>query len=232
VRPGLRSVVDGLRFIAGKPVVLMSFAVDIAAMVLAMPRALFPEAARTRFHSPGAVGWLFAATAIGAVVGGLASGWIGRVRRQGLALVVAVCGWGIAVALSGLGAVLWVTVALLAVAGAADLVSAVYRQTILQTYAPDRMRGRMQGVFIVVVAGGPRLGDLRAGATAAGFGMTASWVGGGIACVAVVLVLAVAVPTLVRYRGTTGSSAGPSIVGGDFGDGAARNRLDPGNEVA
>jgi MFS family permease len=232
VRPGLRSVVDGLRFIAGKPVVLMSFAVDIAAMVLAMPRALFPEAAHTRFHSPGAVGWLFAATAIGAVVGGLASGWIGRVRRQGLALVVAVCGWGIAVALSGLGAVLWVTVALLAVAGAADLVSAVYRQTILQTYAPDRMRGRMQGVFIVVVAGGPRLGDLRAGATAAGIGMTASWVGGGIACVAVVLVLAVAVPTLVRYRGTTGSSAGPSIVGGDFGDGAARNRLDPGNEVA
>jgi MFS family permease len=232
VRPGLRSVVDGLRFIAGKPVVLMSFAVDIAAMVLAMPRALFPEAAHTRFHSPGAVGWLFAATAIGAVVGGLASGWIGRVRRQGLALVVAVCGWGIAVALSGLGAVLWVTVALLAVAGAADLVSAVYRQTILQTYAPDRLRGRMQGVFIVVVAGGPRLGDLRAGATAAGFGMTASWVGGGIACVAVVLVLAVAVPTLVRYRGPTGSSAGPEAVGGDFGDGAARNRLDPGNEVA
>jgi hypothetical protein len=86
------------------------------------------------------------------------------------------------------------------VAGAADLVSAVYRQTILQTYAPDEMRGRMQGVFIVVVAGGPRLGDLRAGATAATFGATASWVGGGLACVVLVLVLAALSPALVRYR--------------------------------
>jgi MFS family permease len=232
VRPGLRSVVDGLGFIAGKPVLLMSFAVDIAAMVLAMPRALFPEAAHTRFHDPSAVGWLFAATAIGAVVGGLASGWIGRVRRQGLTLVAAVCGWGIAVALSGLGSVLWVTVALLAVAGAADLVSAVYRQTILQTYAPDRMRGRMQGVFIVVVAGGPRLGDLRAGTSATAFGLTWAWVGGGIACVAVVLVLAVAQPALVRYRKPTGSNDRPDALGGDVGDGAARNRLDPGPEVA
>jgi hypothetical protein len=118
------------------------------------------------------------------------------------------------VALSGLGAVLWVTVALLAVAGAADLVSAVYRQTILQTYAPDRMRGRMQGVFIVVVAGGPRLGDLRAGVSAAAFGLTWAWVGGGIACVVVVLVLAVAQPALVRYRKPMESSAGPDGTGG------------------
>ena len=198
--PGLRSVLDGLAFIARKPVLLMSFAVDIAAMVLAMPRALFPEAATTRFHAEGAVGWLFAAIAIGSVLGGLFSGWIGRVSRQGLALVVAVCVWGLVVALSGLSRTLWVTVALLAVAGAADLVSAVYRQTILQTYAPDEMRGRMQGVFIVVVAGGPRLGDLRAGATAAAFGATFSWVAGGIACVLVVIGLAVAVPALVRYR--------------------------------
>ena len=91
-------------------------------------------------------------------------------------------------------------VLLLAVAGAADLVSAVYRQTILQTYAPDEMRGRMQGVFIVVVAGGPRLGDLRAGASAAVFGATAAWVGGGIACVVIVLLLSAAYPALIRYR--------------------------------
>ncbi len=200
VRPGLRSVLDGLRFIAAKPVVLMSFAVDIVAMLFAMPRALFPEAAEQRFHDEAAVGWLFAAIAIGAVVGGLASGWIGRVQRQGVALVAAVCGWGVAVALAGLAHALWLAVLLLAVAGAADLVSAVYRQTILQTYAPDEMRGRMQGVFIVVVAGGPRLGDLRAGGTAAALGATTSWVGGGIACVVVVLGLALAVPALVRYR--------------------------------
>jgi MFS family permease len=136
------------------------------------------------------------------VVGGLASGWIGRVRRQGAALVAAVCGWGVAVALAGLAHALWLAVLLLAVAGAADLVSAVYRQTILQTYAPDEMRGRMQGVFIVVVAGGPRLGDLRAGTTAAAAGVTGSWVGGGIACVVLVLLLAAGFPALVRYRAT------------------------------
>ena len=95
----------------------MSFGVDIIAMVFAMPRALFPEVADERFGGPAAVGWLFAAISIGAVIGGLSSGWIGRVRRQGMALTVAIVGWGAAVALSGLGRVLWVTVALLAVGG-------------------------------------------------------------------------------------------------------------------
>ena len=198
-RPGLRSVVDGLRYIATRPVLLMSFAVDIVAMVFAMPRALFPEVAETRFGGGAAVGWLFAAIAIGGVLGGLSSGWIGRVRRQGVALTAAVVGWGLAVALSGLAGSLWLAVMLLAVAGAADLVSAVFRQTILQVYAPDEMRGRLQGVFIVVVAGGPRLGDLRAGATAAVAGATFAWVAGGLACAVIVVLIALAVPTFLRY---------------------------------
>ncbi len=108
--------------------------------------------------------------------------------------------WGASVAAAGLAHALWLVVTLLAVAGAADLVSAVYRQTILQTYAPDEMRGRLQGVFIVVVAGGPRLGDLRAGASAGAFGATAAWVGGGVACVVVVIVLAMLSPSLRHYR--------------------------------
>jgi MFS family permease len=195
--PGLRSVVDGLAFIATRPVLLLSFAVDIAAMVLAMPRALFPETAAA-FGGRGAAGWLYAAISIGAVAAGVSSGWIGRVRRQGVALVVAIVAWGLAVAAAGLAPALWLAVLLLALAGAADLVSGVYRQTILQTYAPDEMRGRMQGVFIVVVAGGPRLGDLRAGATAAAFGTTVAWVGGGLACAALVG-LALLVPALRRY---------------------------------
>lgn len=196
-RLGLRSVVDGLAFIATRPVLVMSFAVDICAMVLAMPRALFPAVADQRFG--GNVGPLYAAIAIGAVVAGLSSGWIGRVRRQGRALTFAIIGWGGAVALAGLAHSLWLAVLLLAVAGAADLVSAVYRQTILQTYAPDEMRGRMQGVFIAVVAGGPRLGDLRAGATGAAAGPTFSWVAGGIACMAVVAVAGVFVRPFWRY---------------------------------
>ncbi len=195
---GLRSVAEGLRFIATSPVVIMSFLVDIAAMVLAMPRALFPAVADDRFS--GNVGPLYASIAIGSVLAGLSSGWIGRVKRQGRALTFAVVGWGASVALAGLAHQLWLVVALLAVGGAADLISAVYRQTILQTYAPDEMRGRMQGVFIAVVAGGPRLGDLRAGATAAATTTTISWVGGGIACVAVVLVGGLLVRPFWRYR--------------------------------
>jgi MFS family permease len=210
VRPGLRAVLEGLSFIARRPVLLASFAVDIAAMVLAMPRALFPQVAVDRFHDVGAVGWLYASIAIGSILAGLGSGWIGRVRRQGRALVLAVIVWGIAVAAAGLAHRLWLAVLLLALAGAGDLVSAVYRQTILQTYAPDEMRGRMQGVFTVVVAGGPRLGDLRAGLTAAGAGLTFSWVAGGLACVVVVMVLAASIPALWRYR-AEGAAAGTAV---------------------
>ncbi|WP_233358930.1 MFS transporter [Thermomonospora amylolytica] len=197
--PGLRSVIEGLRYLATQPVLLMSFVVDVIAMGVAMPRALFPEVAETRFGGGEAVGWLFAAISIGSVLGGLMSGWIQRVHRQGVALVLAIVVWGLAVAAAGLAGNLWLAVALLAVGGAADLVSAVFRQTMLQTYAPDEMRGRMQGVFVVVVAGGPRLGDLRAGATAAIAGVTASWVGGGLACAVLVVVASLCVPALLRY---------------------------------
>jgi len=197
---GLRAVVDGLRFIASKPVLWLSFAMDIVAMMLAMPRALFPEIADARFGDAAYAGWLIAAISIGSVMGGLASGWIGRVRRQGLALVAAVVGWGLAVAVSWFASSLWLMVLLLGVAGFSDLVSAVYRQTIVQVYAPDEMRGRMQGVFTAVVAGGPRLGDLRAGSMAVLIGPGIAWAGGGVACAVVAVVLALAFPALVRYR--------------------------------
>lgn len=201
--PGLRSVIDGLRFLVTQPVLLMSFVVDIIAMGIAMPRALFPEVAEARFGGEGAVGWLFAAIALGAVVGGLSSGWVGRVRRQGLALVAAIAIWGVAVAAAGLAHSLWLAVVLLALGGFADLISSVFRQTILQTYAPDHMRGRLQGVFTVVVAGGPRLGDVRAGAVASVAGASVSWVGGGIACAVLVVVAGLAVPALLRYDART-----------------------------
>jgi MFS family permease len=197
---GLRGVLDGLRFLVTRPVLLLSFGIDIVAMVLAMPRALFPQVAAERYGGGAAIGWLVAAIALGSVVGGLTSGWIGRVKRQGVALTAAVVGWGVAVGVAGLAHSLWLAVALLALAGAADLVSAVYRQSILQTYAPDRLRGRLQGVHSVVVAGGPRLGDLRAGATAAWIGPQASWAGGGFAAAVVAVVLVLAFPALLRYR--------------------------------
>jgi MFS family permease len=194
----LADVLFGLRYLATTPVLLLSFAIDIAAMVLALPRALFPQVAVERFGGLGAVGWLFSAIAIGSVVAGLTSGWIGRVRRQGAALIAAVVVWGLAVAAAGLAHSLWLAVLLLAVGGAADLVSSVYRQSMLQTYAPDELRGRLQGVFTAVVAGGPRLGDLRAGLMA-GFGLTVDWVGGGLAAAVVALALAAVFPALRRY---------------------------------
>ena len=215
VRPGLGSVVEGLRFVGDRPVLWMSFAVDIVAMVFAMPRALFPQVAVERFGGTAAVGWLYASIALGGVAGGLASGWIGRIRRQGAALIVAVVAWGVLVAAAGLARNLWLAVLLLAGAGAADLVSGVYRQTILQVYAPDEMRGRLQGVFLVVVAGGPRLGDLRAGGTAAAAGVGASWVGGGIACALVVVLLALAVPALGRYEAPLATERGPDPAGAE-----------------
>jgi MFS family permease len=195
---GWRDIRAGFAFLFTAPVLLLSFAIDIVAMVLAMPRSLFPEVADERFGD-GSIGWLYAAISIGSVLAGLTSGWIGRVRRQGLALVLAVVAWGLAVGLAGLAPSLWLAVLLLAMGGAADLISAVYRQSILQTYAPDGMQGRMQGVFIAVVAGGPRLGDLRAGAMAALVGPTVAWVSGGIAAAAVAAVLALAFPALLRY---------------------------------
>jgi MFS family permease len=206
-RAGLASVVDGLRYLGGTPVLLSSFAIDLIAMIFAMPRALFPEIAENRFGGAAAVGWLYSAIAIGAMLGGLTSGWIGRITRQGRALVAAVVAWGLAIAAAGLARQLWLMVVLLAMAGAADLVSAVLRQSMLLVYVPDRLRGRLQGVNTVVVAGGPRLGDLRAGATAAVFGAGVAMVGGGLAAAALAVLLVVAFPALARYRSAAASDA-------------------------
>ncbi|MGI5268906.1 MFS transporter [Nonomuraea sp. CA-218870] len=200
-RPGWRSVGEGLRFIVTSPILLMSFAVDIIAMVFALPRALFPELADQRFGgSLLALAWLNSAMAIGAVLGGLFSGWVTRVKRQGLALVLVIALWGLAVAAAGMADQLWLVVAFMAVGGAADVVSSVWRQSILQLYAPDEMRGRLQGVFMVVVAGGPRLGDVRAGATATAFGLSTAWIGGGLACALAVLVAGLSVASFRNYR--------------------------------
>ena len=197
-RAGLRQVGEGIAFIGRHPILVMSFGLDIAAMTLAMPRALFPEAAAVRFH--GGVGLLYASIAIGSIVAGLFSGWISRIRRQGMALTIAVACWAAAVFAAGLARSLWLAVVLLAVAGAADLVSVVYRQTILQTYAPDAMRGRLQGVFTVVVAGGPRLGDLRAGAMAAATGLTIAWSGSAAVCFAAVVIAGFSVRSFWHYE--------------------------------
>jgi len=197
----VRSVGEGFTFLRTQPALLMTFVVDIIAMVFGMPRAVFPELADTTFAgSSNALGWLFAAMSIGAVLAGLLSGPVARVQRQGAVILVAIAVWGIAVALFGVTSSLFWAVFFLALSGAADMVSAVLRTSMLQSGAPDAMRGRMQGVFIVVVAGGPRLGDLRSGAMAAAWTIPATMVSGGLFIVVAMLVVAIAVPTFWRYR--------------------------------
>ncbi|RBY86210.1 MFS transporter [Blastococcus sp. TF02A-26] len=196
----VRGVGEGFAFLRTQPVLLMTFVVDIIAMVFAWPQAVFPELTDTRFaDSPNALGWLFAGISIGALLMGLTSGWVSRVERQGAVVLVAIVVWGVAIIGFGLAPSLWLAVLCLAVAGAGDMVSAVLRSSMLQTAAPDEMRGRMQGVFIVVVAGGPRLGDLRAGAMASAAGVSVAMVSGGIATVAMVVV-ALAVPSFWLFR--------------------------------
>ena len=199
-RAGLASVVEGLRFLATRPVLLLTFVVDLVAMVFAMPRALFPALASQVYDGgPQTVGLLYSALAVGALLGALGGGWFGRIRRQGLAVLAAIVAWGVSVTLFGLTDRLWLGLLLLAAAGASDMVSAVFRTAILQAAAPDEMRGRLGGVFIVVVAGGPRLGDGRAGAAASLVGLQGAVVAGGLACVGLTLAIAAVVPRFRTY---------------------------------
>jgi MFS family permease len=211
--PGLRAVVDGLSYLRGHPVLLMSFVVDLIAMIFGMPRALFPQIAHLDFGGPSegglAFALLFAAIPLGSVIGGVFSGWVSRVDRQGLAVVVAIVVWGlaitgfgVAVGLAGSARTLMLALAvvMLVVGGAADMASAAFRMSMLQSSASDAVRGRLQGVFIVVVAGGPRIADVAHGGVAAVAGTGATAAGGGVLVVVLVVVAALAVPGFVRYR--------------------------------
>lgn len=218
--PGLRSVVEGLTYLRSQPVLLMSFVVDIVAMVFGMPRALFPEIAHETFRGPEEGGLafavLFAAIPAGAVLGGVLSGWVSRVEAQGRAVVVAILVWGTAMtgfgvavgvagAADGAGVrrvLLAVAAGMLVVGGAADMASAAFRQSILLSAANDAVRGRLQGVFIVVVAGGPRIADVAHGAAAATVGTAVAAGGGGVLVVVGTVLVALAVPSFVRYRVT------------------------------
>jgi MFS family permease len=199
-RASLSSVAEGLRYVRGRKLLLGTFLIDIDAMVFGMPRALFP-ALGTGFFGGGAatVGLLYAAPGAGALVGALFTGWVGGVRRQGRAVIISVIVWGAAIAVFGLVPWLAVGLFMLALAGAADVVSAVFRNTILQLSVPDGLRGRLSSVHIAVVTGGPQLGDAEAGAVAALTTPRFSVVSGGVACIVGVLALVRWVPELARY---------------------------------
>ena len=203
-RAGWRDVADGLRYLTTRKVLLASFLADIIAMVVGMPRALFPEMAERTFGDPPgggpAIGLLFGAISMGALVCGLFSGWLSRVQRHGVAVTLAVIAWGVAIAGFGVSRWLWLAVVFLALAGAADMVSMVYRSAMLQAAATDEMRGRMQGVFTVVVAGGPRVADLLHGWAAVAVGTAVASAGGGVLVVVLMVVAVLCLPAFWRYR--------------------------------
>ena len=201
-RPGLRSIAEGLRFARGRPIVLATFAIDLNAMIFGMPSSLMPQLALTVFNT-GAAGYglLNAAPALGAFVGAAFSGWVGRVRRPGRGVVVAVAGWGIAIAAFGLlTASFPLALLCLAFAGGADVVSAVLRASIVQLVTPDHLRGRVSSIHSLVVTSGPRLGDAEAAGVAAVAGPQFSVVSGGILCLLGLLVVVRRFPQLLAYE--------------------------------
>lgn len=200
--PVLRSIRSGLAFVRRQRPVMAGFVIDLCAMTFGMPRALFPVLSLTVYHAGASgTGLLYASVAAGSTVAALTTGWLLHARWLGRIVLGAVAAWGAFIALAGLTEEIWIAAALFALAGAADSVSAVCRSTMSQTLTPDRMRGRMSAVFSLVVAGGPRLGDVESGTVAAIATPTFSVVSGGLACLASVGFVAAFFPQLAAYDG-------------------------------
>lgn len=194
-----RSLLEGFRYIAAQQVILAFFLIDTLAMVFGMPMALFPALADRVFGDPAVVGYLFAAPSAGAVLASLLSGWAVQIARQGVAIVVAVLAWGGAITLFGFADELWLALLLLALAGAADQISAIFRGTIVLTQTPDHLRGRVSGIEFAQVAGTAALGNVEAGLVASLVSVRFSIVSGGIACIVATVLVALLLPSLLRF---------------------------------
>ena len=202
----LRSILDGFRYVRTQPVILGIFLVDTNAMIFGMPMALFPALGEHFGGGSKTVGFLYAAPYAGALLASIFSGWAGHVRRQGLGVVIAAAAWGAALVAFGFATALWVALLTLALAGAADFISALWRSAIVLTATPDAMRGRVTGIEFTQVAAAPTFGNLEAGVVASVTSLRFSIVSGGVACVAGCGLLALAIPALLRYDAKVASS--------------------------
>ncbi len=204
---GLSSIVEGFTFLRGKRAIQACFIADLNATVLGMPTALFPAIALTKFHG-GAhfLGLLYAAPTVGSFSMALLSGWTSRVIHQGRAVLVAIALWGVAIAGFGFASSSLLALGCIACAGAADVISAVFRNLIIQREVPDEMRGRLSAIQIGVINAGPRLGNGEAGLVAGAFGVNFSVISGGLGCILGALVMARFLPEFLHYRGDLPSS--------------------------
>ncbi|AJE66198.1 MFS transporter [Corynebacterium glutamicum] len=213
MKAGFASVVDGLKYLAGQPVLVMVMVLDLIAMIFGMPRALYPEIAEVNFGGGDAgatmLAFMYSSMAVGAVLGGVLSGWVSRISRQGVAVYWCIIAWGAAVALGGVAIVVspgavtawaWMFIIMMVIGGMADMFSSAVRNAILQQSAAEHVQGRIQGVWIIVVVGGPRLADVLHGwaAEPLGAGWTVLW--GGVAVVVLTAICMVAVPKFWKYE--------------------------------
>jgi predicted MFS family arabinose efflux permease len=200
-----QSTKEGLRYLRSRQALQGVYVIDINAMVFGMPRALFPAMALTIFHGGTiTLGFLYAAPGVGAFVGALTTGWVTHLRRQGWTVIIAVVLWGAAITVFGLTDTLWFSLVLLAVAGWADVISAVVRNTILQSSIPERFRSRMSSIQMAVVQGGPRLGDLESGVVATATSVEFAVVSGGLACIAGAAIIGGLMPVFRRHVAVSG----------------------------
>ncbi len=232
--PLLREILIGLRYAVGRKDLLGSYLADLAAMVFAYPNAMLPFLA-VILHAPWSTGLMFAAPSAGALVVSATSGWMPRVRRHGLAIAFAAAGWGLAMAMVGLAPSVWVALVFLAVAGGADECSGVFRDAMWKQSIPDHLRGRMAGIELLSYAAGPPAGQLRSGAVAAVTGPRFSLTSGGLACVAAVGAVLVALPAFRRYLGPSATTLPPDDASPDgassdavSSDGAYSDSASPG----
>jgi MFS family permease len=206
-RPSLRGIVAGIRYAGSRQELVGTYGVDIVAMFFAMPQALFPAFAE-ELGGPGVLGLLYAAPSAGALIATATSGWTGRVHRHGLAVILAAGAWGVGITGFGLAPSLPLALAGLAFAGAADMISGIFRTTIWNTTIPDHLRGRLAGIEQVSYTSGPTLGNLRAGTLGSVIGKEAAVVSGGILCVLGVAVAALLLPAFRRYDARAWLGAG------------------------
>jgi MFS family permease len=200
--PLAHSIAEGVRFVRRERALMGSFAIDLVAMTFGMPRALFAVLALTTFDAGASgTGLLYASVSAGATIAALTTGWVEHARWLGRIVIGAVLVWGVAIAAAGLMPTIWLAALLLAVAGAADSISAVCRSIINQTVTPEVLRGRMSAIFMLVVTSGPRLGDLESGIAASLTSASVAVTSGGLACLVGVFVVMAAFPALAAFDG-------------------------------
>jgi MFS family permease len=206
-RPSIKGIMDGLRYARSRQELLGSYLVDMNAMFFGMPMALFPALASSRYGGPGVLGLLYAAPAAGAFAVSATSGWAAQVRRHGLGILVSASVWGIAIVGFGVTRSLPVALLCLAVAGAGDMCSGLFRSTLWNQTIPDALRGRLAGIELISYSSGPALGNVEAGTVAALTSPAVSVVSGGVLCVVGTAVFAALLPRFRHFVGPDVTSA-------------------------